>query len=104
VDALSEKKGENIILLDVHDITSFTDYFIICNGTSNRMLKALADGILEKTKDEFKKKNRLQGSGEAGWIVLDYGDIVVHLFDEELRKYYNLEELWKEGKIVLRFQ
>jgi ribosome-associated protein len=68
------------------------------------MLNALAEGILDNTKSEFKKKNRLQGTPEAGWIVLDYGDIVVHLFDNELRRYYNLEELWKEGKIVLRLQ
>jgi ribosome-associated protein len=90
--------------LDVHEISSFTDYFIIGTGSSNRMLNALAEGILDNTKSEFKKKNRLQGTPEAGWIVLDYGDIVVHLFDNELRRYYNLEELWKEGKIVLRLQ
>lgn len=90
--------------MDVHEITSFTDYFIICTGTSNRMLDALADGVLEKTKAQFKKKNRLEGKPESGWIVLDYGDIVVHIFDDELRRYYNLEELWKAGKIILRMQ
>lgn len=68
------------------------------------MLNALADGILEKTKSEYKKKNRLEGRPESGWVVLDYGDIVVHLFDDELRRFYNLEELWKEGKIILRLQ
>jgi ribosome-associated protein len=104
VDALSDKKGENIILLDVAEITSFTDYFIICTGSSNRMLKALADGILEKTSDNYKKKNRIEGTPSAGWLVLDYGDIVVHLFDDELRKYYNLEDLWKDGKVILRMQ
>jgi ribosome-associated protein len=104
VDALEDKKGENIILLDVHDITSFTDYFVICTGTSNRMLNALADAVREKVREEFNKKGRSQGSPEAGWIVVDYGDIVVHLFDEELRRYYNLEELWKEGKVLLRLQ
>jgi len=68
------------------------------------MLDALADGILEKTKDKFKMRNRIQGSPQAGWIVLDYGDIVVHLFDEEMRSYYRLEELWKAGKILIRVQ
>jgi ribosome-associated protein len=90
--------------MDVHEITSFTDYFVICTATSSRMLDALAEGILEKTKREYKKKNRLQGSPQAGWIVLDYGDIVVHLFDEEMRAYYQLEDLWKAGKILLRVQ
>lgn len=65
---------------------------------------ALAEAVREKVHNEFKKKCRPQGSPEAGWIVLDYGDVVVHLFDEELRRYYNLEELWKEGKTVLRVQ
>lgn len=68
------------------------------------MLKALAEGVLDKTSVDYKKKNRLQGTPEAGWIVLDYGDVVVHLFDDELRRFYNLEELWKDGKIVLRIQ
>jgi ribosome-associated protein len=88
----------------VHEITSFTDYFIICTGTSSRMLNALSDAVLEKTRAEFKKRNRIEGSPEAGWLVMDYGDVVVHLFDPELRAYYKLEELWKEGKIVLRVQ
>lgn len=68
------------------------------------MLNALADAVREKVQEEFKKKSRREGSPEAGWIVLDYGDIVVHLFDEELRRYYKLEELWKEGKVLLRLQ
>ncbi len=68
------------------------------------MLNALSDAVLEKTKDEFKKKNRVEGSPEAGWMVMDYGDVVVHLFDPALRAYYKLEELWKEGKVLLRLQ
>lgn len=104
MDALEDKKGEDIILLDVHELTSFTDYFIICTGTSNRMLNALADGVNERTREKHKKKGRVEGSPEAGWMVLDYGDIVVHIFDPELRGYYRLEELWKEGKILLRLQ
>ncbi len=104
MDTLEEKKGENILLLDVHEITSFTDYFIICSGSSSRMLNALSDAVLEKTKDEFKKRNRVEGSPEAGWMVMDYGDVVVHLFDPALRAYYKLEELWKDGKVILRLQ
>jgi ribosome-associated protein len=68
------------------------------------MLNALADAVREKVREEFKKRGRAEGSPEAGWIVLDYGDVVIHLFDEELRRYYNLEELWKEGKVILRLQ
>jgi ribosome-associated protein len=104
VDALEEKKGEDIILLDIHEVTSFTDYFVICTGTSNRMLNALADAANEKTREKHHKKGRVEGSPDTGWMVLDYGDVVVHIFDEELRGYYQLEELWKDGKILLRVQ
>lgn len=68
------------------------------------MLNALADGVIEKARLEHKKKGRIEGSPEAGWMVVDYGNIVVHLFDDELRRYYKLEELWKDGKILLRVQ
>ena len=68
------------------------------------MLNALADGIIEKTLQEHKRKGRIEGKPDAGWLVVDYGDIVVHLFDEDLRRYYKLEELWKEGKVLLRLQ
>ncbi len=102
--ALEDKKGEDILLLDLKEITSFTDYFVICTGTSSRMLKALADGVIEKSREDYKKKAHIEGDADSGWLVLDYGDVVVHLFDEELRQYYKLEELWKEGKVLLRVQ
>jgi ribosome-associated protein len=90
--------------LDITDLASFTDYFIICTATSSRMLNALADGVVEKTRIDHKKKGRIEGSPDTGWLVVDYGDIVVHLFDEEIRQYYKLEELWKDGKVLLRLQ
>jgi ribosome-associated protein len=104
VDALEEKKGEDIVLLDIHEVTSFTDYFVICTGTSNRMLNALADAANDKTREKHQRKGRVEGTPDAGWIVVDYGDVVVHVFDEELRRFYKLEDLWKEGKILLRVQ
>jgi ribosome-associated protein len=104
VDALEEKKGEDIILLDIKGIVSFTDFFIICTATSNRMLHALADGVVEKTHLEHKKKGHIIGTPDSGWMIVDYGDIIVHLFDADLRRYYKLEELWDEGKVLLRVQ
>ena len=104
VNALEDKKGENIILMDLKGIASFTDYFIICTATSNRMLNALANDVVEKTRLEHKKKGRIEGAPTDGWIIVDYGDIVVHLFDADLRRYYKLEELWDEGKVLLRLQ
>ena len=104
MNALEDKKGDDIILLDLKGIVSFTDYFIICTATSNRMLNALADGVVEKTLVEHKKKGRIEGTPDAGWMIVDYGDIVVHLFDVDLRRYYKLEELWDEGKVLLKVQ
>ena len=104
MNALEDKKGEDILLLDIKEIASFTDYFVICTATSSRMLNALADGIMEKTRLDHNKKGHIEGDPGSGWLVVDYGDIVVHLFDEELRRYYKLEDLWKDGKILLRLQ
>ncbi|HLO13865.1 MAG TPA: ribosome silencing factor [Anaerolineales bacterium] len=104
VAALEDKKGEDILLLDIKEIASFTDYFVICNGTSDRMLDALAKGVLDATKQIYKKKGRVEGQAQEGWLVLDYGDVVVHLFSPDQRKYYDLEELWSDGKVLLRVQ
>jgi ribosome-associated protein len=91
-------------LLDLKEIASFTDYFVICNGTSDRMLNALAEAVLENTKEHYKKKGRKEGEARDGWLVVDYGDVVVHLFSPDQRDYYKLEELWSEGKVLLRVQ
>jgi ribosome-associated protein len=91
-------------LLDVRKIASFTDYFVLCTATSDRMLKALAEATAEGARKQNARKGRIEGKPEDGWLVVDYGDIVVHLFASDLRKYYRLEELWSDGKILLRLQ
>ena len=90
--------------MDIKDIASFTDYFILCSGTSDRMLDALARSVLEATKKDHKKRGRVEGESREGWLVLDYGDVVVHLFSPEQRDYYDLEELWSDGKVLLKVQ
>jgi ribosome-associated protein len=85
-------------------IVSFTDYFIICTGTSDRMINALADAIVDDIRDKHEKKGRKQGLARDGWVIVDYGDIVVHLFSPDQRDYYTLEELWSDGKVLLRLQ
>jgi len=104
IEALEDKKGEDILLLDIKGVASFTDYFVICNGSSDRMLDALAKGVLETTKNDYKKRGRIDGKAQEGWLVMDYGDVVVHLFAPEMRAYYDLEELWSDGKILLKVQ
>ncbi len=92
------------MLLDLKEIVQFTDYFVICTGTSDRMLDALADAVLEDLKKKHKKKGRKEGLARDGWQIVDFGDVVVHLFSPDRRDYYQLEELWEEGKVLLRLQ
>ena len=100
---MEEKKAENIILLDIHGIANFADYFIICSGTSNRMIESLADAVYQYTKVN-KIHGKFQGEGTEGWMIGDFGDIIVHVFTPDQRDYYQLENLWSEGKALLHLQ
>jgi ribosome-associated protein len=104
VEALEDKKGENIVLIDLQNIAMFTDYFVICTGTSDRMLDALADGVVEKAREVAHIKGHPQGQSASGWVVVDFGPVIVHCFAPETREFYKLEELWREGKTLLRLQ
>ncbi len=104
VSTLEDKKGEDILLLDIQNISSFADYFVLCNGTSDRMLESLADAVMESAKKEFGVVSALEGEPIDGWLVIDLGDVVVHLFSPEQRGYYDLERLWDRGRVLLRLQ
>jgi len=98
---LEDKKGEDILVLDIRELCDFADYFVICTGTSDRMLNALADDVKEKMRHRYRLSARLEGLPEHGWLLLDYGDVILHLFSPDRRKYYRLEELWGKGKVLL---
>lgn len=104
VHALEDKKGEDIVLLDIKDIASFTDYFVICTGTSDRMLDALASVAMDEVRRKYKKKSKKQGLSRDGWVLVDFGDVVVHLLSPDQRDYYQIEELWEAGKVLLRLK
>jgi ribosome-associated protein len=104
VNVIEEKKGEDIILLDIREIAPFADFFVICSGTSNRMLDALADAAVEQVKKNFDLRARIEGNPNDGWVLADFGDVILHLFSPDRREYYRLEELWSKGKILLRLQ
>lgn len=104
VAALEDKKAENIVLMDLEKVAMFTSYFVICTGTSDRMLDALADGVLEKVRETYELKGLLQGQAASGWVLVDYGSVIVHCFAPETREFYRLEDLWREGKVLLRLQ
>ena len=98
VDVLEEKKGEDIVLLDLRGITDFCDYFVICTGTSDRMLDALSDDLVRKIRMTHQVKGNQEGLARDGWLLIDYGYVIVHLFSPDQRDYYALEELWEGGK------
>ena len=101
VSILEEKKAKDVVALDVENITVMADSFVICNGTSTTHIKALADEvehILEK--EENLRFNHKEGYNSARWILLDYGDVIVHIFHEEDRKFYDIERLWSDGVVT----
>ncbi len=104
VDVLTDKKGEDIILMDISEVADFADYFVICSGTSRRMVQALAKSVKDEIKTLHKVNTKMEGVSEGGWLLGDYGDVVVHIFSAEQRAYYQLEELWAEGKVLLHLQ
>jgi ribosome-associated protein len=104
VNALEEKKGEDILLLDIREIALFAEYFVICSATSDRMLQALADVAQEQVKKDYGLIGRVEGSSNYGWVLVDFGDVILHLFSPQRRDYYRLEELWGRGKILLHLQ
>jgi len=95
-----DKKGFNILVLDLTGISSMTDYFIIAEGTVDRHVQSLARAITDQLSELGKKPLHIEGEGEGNWVVIDYGDMVIHLFTPEYREKYAIEALWKEGNIV----
>jgi ribosome-associated protein len=94
-----------VLLLDIRDRASFTDYFLICDADNERQLKALAESISENAKKNGSARPwGLEGEAAGGWILLDFGDLIVHLFSPAKRAYFSLEELWSGAHIVLRMQ
>lgn len=104
MNALDDKKAENILLLDIHELASFADFFVICSATSDRMLDALATAAVETVKQQYGINARIEGESREGWVVVDTGDVIVHLFSPDQREYYRLEQLWERGKVLMRMQ
>ena len=105
IDVMLDKKASDILLLDVQEQVIFADYFLICSGDSSRQIRALVDGISKEAKQEAREiPMSIEGNSQDGWMMIDYGYVVVHVFSPESRAYYNLEELWQDARVVLRLQ
>jgi ribosome-associated protein len=101
IQSASEKKAVNMIALDLREIASFTEFFVIASGTNTRQVQAIADEINEQLKKQLRRKPvRIEGYSSAEWVLLDYGDFIVHLFDKDARDFYDLERLWRDARRV----
>ena len=98
VEAARSKKAFHIRLLDVRSIASFTDTFAFMSGGSDRQNRAIADAVEEQMRLAGERVTSTEGEGLGHWVLLDYGDLIIHVMDEETRRHYNLEGLWKEGR------
>ena len=102
-EMIADKKGQDVLLLDISAVSILADYFVIGSTTSERQARAIVAGIKQEIKRTFDVRPlRIEGEPATGWVLMDYGGVVVHLFAPEMRAYYDLEGLWREGRIVVR--
>ncbi|MEX0784996.1 MAG: ribosome silencing factor [Dehalococcoidia bacterium] len=104
VDLLAERQAEDIVLLDIRPIAAFADYFVIATAINARHARALVETLNKELRPQGVRSSHQEGNLDSGWVLLDYGAIIVHLFSPELREYYALEELWQEATPVVRIQ
>jgi len=104
VDIASDKKASDVILLDIRDVSTIADYFVICSGNNVRQIQAIADAIDEQLEKQGATLLHREGDAETGWVLLDFGDIIVHVFGPKEREYYRLERLWSEAKTIVYLQ
>jgi ribosome-associated protein len=101
VHAAGEKKALDIVVLDLRDVASFTDFFVIASGTNVRQVQAIADAVEEHLRKNLRvKPARIEGYNSAEWVLLDYGDFIFHVFEEKSRRFYDLERLWRDAARV----
>ena len=101
-DALDEKKGENIRVIKIDEISVIADYLVIADGNNQPQVGALVDNVPEKLAENGFDTRRVEGNRNAIWVLLDYGDVIVHVFSKEDRLFYDLERIWRDGRIITR--
>lgn len=100
IEALEDKKAEDIRVIDISEVSVLADYFIIAGGTNRSQIQALCDNVLEKLGRAGHPEKQTEGYDSANWILMDFGDVIVHIFDKENRLLYDLERIWRDGKTV----
>jgi ribosome-associated protein len=100
LEAASDKKALEPVVLDLREVTNITDYFIVTSGANTRQVQAIADEVVEQLKKQGTRAARIEGYNTAEWVLVDYGDFILHVFEEKARRFYDLERLWRDAKRV----
>ena len=104
VEAASNKQANDIVLLDARGVCSFADYLVICSGDSERQLKTIYDEVRHVLKEGGVSPHHLEGTVDSGWLLLDFSDVIIHIFAAFEREYYQLDALWSQARLVVRIQ
>lgn len=105
MDKISDIKGEDIVIIDISEVTTIADYFVICSATTDRQIGAIVDHVTTDIKKETQLRAiGVEGEPSSGWVLIDYGGVVVHVFTPQQREYYDLESYWKAGRTIVRMQ
>ena len=102
VDLAVTKLAEDVLLLDIRPVSTIADYFVICSGATERQIQAIGEDIRAKLKEAGVRPLHSEGAASSGWVLLDYGSVIVHIFLPQTRDYYSLEQLWKNARTVVR--
>lgn len=98
--AIDDKKGQDIKVIDIHNVSVIADYFVIASGTNSNQVQAIVDNVEEQLGRAGFEAKQIEGNRNSSWILMDYGDVIVHVFDEENRLFYDLERIWRDGKFL----
>lgn len=96
--ALEDKKGKDIKVIDIHEVSTIADYFVIASGSNQNQVQAMVDNVDEQLGRAGYEAKQVEGTKNSAWILMDYGDVIIHVFDEENRLFYDLERIWRDGK------
>ncbi len=99
-NALDEKKAMNLKVIDIAEVSTIGDYFVIASGSNQNQVQAMVDNVEEKLGRAGYEPRQIEGTRNSNWILMDYGDLIVHVFDEENRLFYDLERIWRDGRVV----
>ncbi|MBA2469961.1 MAG: ribosome silencing factor [Chloroflexia bacterium] len=103
-DVITETPAADTKVIDIHELSTIADFFVICSGENERQLRAISRLVLDELGQQGIEPRRVEGEPISGWILMDFGDVIVHIFDRELREFYNLEERWAEAQVLLTIQ